>query len=319
MARLALGLHALGLLALAACGADNELVPVDDGLAEPPAVREPPPTSSSSSAGSSGTPGPGGGSSSSGASSGAVPPTVEADCDPNANFKDYEPIPGLPPDASWLRLTGDELDAFFLRPGTGTPHVFEAKRTAIDQPFGTAIELGQSVNEGATADPLVTDDGLSLRFSHGSTVFVATRANRDAPFGGTTTILPNARAYVLARDGSIEMFSRFERVAASPFAPYRWIVQGQPPGSEIHRITFADENSDVYATWYEPLSRTAWVVRGDQTTMYGWDGSWNSKGATDFRVSWSSPNGCRLYGRFGDALKIHARIPSPPAAPDGGL
>ncbi len=318
MARLRLGLVTSGVLALAACGADNELVPIDDGLIEPPSVREP--TSSSDASAKPPVPDLGGGSSSS-SSSGSVAPAVEEPCDPNANFLDYTDIPGIPADASSIRLTGDELRAFYMRPGVNTPRIFSAARSATSAPFGPGVELGPSVNSGTVSDPFPSDDGLSLRFTaNGNSVYLATRASLDAPFGAATLAIGEARSEVLARDGSIELFSRYERVRSFP-ALYLWILRGQPPGTPENRFAASAPDGDIFATWYEPLSKQAWVARGAETSIYTWDGSWQIRGPTDFRVSWSSPNGCRLYGRFGDALKIHARIPSPaapPTSPDAG-
>lgn len=316
-------LHALALALLAAgasaCGGnDNELVPLDDGLLEPPGSNPQRPSGSSSSSGSSTPPSGSGGASSS--SSGSTPgqPAVEAPCDKNANYTEYVTVQGLPAAASWLRLTGDELHGFYAVPGAGTARIYSTQRAARDAAFEPGVELGAGVNlASVVSEPLPTDDGLILRYTvNGNSVYAATRASLAAPFDQATLAMANARSLVLARDGSLGLFARYDRVA--PFGPPRWVVRGQPVGAGEKPFFIASPGADAFPTWYEPLSQQAWLAHADQTLIFTWNGEWHAAGATDFRVTWTTPNGCRLYGRHDGAIKMRSRVPSLPGAGDAG-
>lgn len=306
--------------ALAACGADNELVPVDDGLLEPPGTTQKPSGSSTSSSGTTPAPPSSGTSSSSSSSSsgGDIPPAPEADCDPYANYTDYTPVLGLPADASWLRLTGDELNAFYVQPGAGgTARIWRTQRASRDAAFEPGNELGTGVNlASVVSEPLPSDDGLTLHYSANNNVYVATRASIEQPFQPATLAIEDAKSLVVARDGGLVVYARRKRFPSAPY-PYRWLAFGQPIGAGEKLFAVADPGVDLFPTWYEPLSRQAWIARGEETVIYTWDGEWHAAAATDFRVSWTSPNGCRLYGRHNGTLMMRSRVPSPPAADAG--
>lgn len=223
---------------------------------------------------------------------------------------EYVPIPGIPADASWLRLTGNELRAFYTRSGPSTTRIYEAARDATSSPFGEGLELGGTMGSGTNASyPLPSDDGLSLRFTvDDHLAYIAYRAAVTDSFGPGTLVIDNAKDEVFARDGSLSIFSRRERFGPSP---YYWFIRGQAPGTEEVRFA-GTADGDAFATWYEPMSRRAWVVVNDQNKIYSWDGAWHEVGGSDFRVSWTSPNGCRLYGRYGDQLRMRSRVPSAP-------
>ena len=216
---------------------------------------------------------------------------------------------GIPGEASWLRLTGDELQAFYVVPGPSTTRIYSSTRASIADPFGTGLELNGEVNRGSyVSEPLVSDDGLTLRFSvNANEVYQATRSSTAGSFGSVVLARGGATSEVLSRDGTV-LFSRRERVGGGIGGIFFWFVYGQAPGGDEVRLR-ASSSEQPFATWYEPLSRQAWVGEGDLTQVYTWDGAWHAGGNTDFRVSWTSPNGCRLYGRHGNAIEMRARVP----------
>lgn len=295
--------------ASAACGSEDGLVAVDDGLIDPPPApsKTGSTSSSSSSSSSSGNPSqptdPG---TSSGSSSSSGGP-VEAACDPNAALSPYSDVGGIPAEASWLRLTGDELRAFFVLPQAGSARIFGASRDALEQPFSNVVELGPAVNRGSdTSAPLVTDDGLTLTFSVGGSIWSASRAAVGQPFSDAALKLQNARSEVLARDASLQIFSRYERYPQG-IGNYRWVARGQPPGAPEMRVAI-----DAVPTWYEPLSKQLWILQGAQASIFTWADGWSLHTSnTPFQVTWTSPNGCRLYGIVDGHPAMRSRTVAP--------
>lgn len=122
---------------------------------------------------------------------------------PAGYFSSPKPVPGIPLLGQFdfgQTVTADGRVIVFQSNGT----LYEARRSAIDQPFTNALALGPTINHNAFDEggPTLTADGLVLIFSRdppGQTpvtsdeqdLFEARRASVDEPFAEATP-LPDA-------------------------------------------------------------------------------------------------------------------------------
>jgi len=300
-------------IALVACGSDDDVL-LDDGLVQPPPVASGGASSSSSSSGaaasSSGAPsnpdptGDGGGGSS---SSGGAP--VEAACDPAANLQPAVELGEFPAGAGWVRLSGDELTVYFSQQQpAGGPKIFSMTRASRGASFANLVELGANVNRsGGSWGPLPSDDDLELVFINANIAFKATRTSRDQPFGpsapaGGLDIMPLSTRETAA--SGLGIFSHWEKVFPTHNEPKHWVLFSSANGTSTRL------GGPALPSWYEASTKRLWIESSANTYQRRWNGSsWQDNGAQVFKVTWSSPSGCRLYGIAGDKVQMQARVP----------
>jgi len=323
---------ALGLVA--ACGSSDELVPLDDGLLPPAAMGRPNAGSSGASGSPSSSSSSGSADAATGSSSGA-PPVPTPTCDAADSSRLPVAVPGLPAEAREVSLTGDELNAFFvMETGTGQ-RVFGASRSSLATPFAGALQLGSGVNGGAAVmHVFVTDDGLELYATRGEgdsrTVYRSTRSTLAEPFGEAQPHRGNATNELVTRDGSARLFSRkhddfWELQVARPATADESSLQpfGHPQLPDGWIV------ASVYPAWFAPNEKTLWfysqeifvrppfqggIQRRDFLRTSQWDeptAAWSVPVETALRVTWISPDGCRLYGVTASGIEVQERIPTP--------
>lgn len=206
-----------------------------------------------------------------------------------------------------MRLTGDELRAYFVLPQAGSLRIFGASRASLAEPFANLAELNSTINRGNdTSAPFVSDDGLQFSFSVANTVWGTSRLELAQPFGEPTVKREASLSEVTARDASMVAYAHRERYPPG-IGNFHWITRAIPEGAADTMIAL-----DALPTWYEPLSKQLWVLQGDVASIWKYDGSWQQlTNNTPFRVTWTAPSGCRLYGIVDGHPAMRSRVSSP--------
>jgi Tol biopolymer transport system component len=216
----------------------------------------------------------------------------------------------------YLRLSSDELTAYFARVGSAAPTMgYYATRASATSPFGTVMTL-QMTNSTSTEvfSPTTTADGLTMLFASsrtgtlgGQDIWMATRSATTVNFGNITNVsaanstgaeedvyvVPDGSAIYFSSDRNSQIFS---------------IFRAEKSGSTYTNPTVVLSDSNLF------VSRV--VVSADELTMFYQEGNdihethRDSKTAA-FTLSaspvatinsvnadhptWISNDGCRLY------------------------
>lgn len=251
----------------------------------------------------------------------AAAPALEADtdaanaqCDPTWPVSAPEAVPGFADElVIGPRLSHDERTVYFCRDVGGRYRIFAATRAAIDAPFGAPVEL-TALAAGATSDiwPSVTDDGLTLSYSRLASPNATLEAHRDAvadDFGNAAPFGIAGDLHLVRVPESPRFF--WTRPAGSTLAVY------ESDGVEAVRV-FPGSTTDDYPYWYEARSQTLWLRRGGVgMSAVRLAGGWSEPAplaapAATVHVTWTSPDGCRLYGHEPNGayhLFVQRRLP----------
>ncbi len=159
--------------------------------------------------------------------------TVPIDAEPDAIVLGAwgTPVPvGLtPPDSGEDdgTLTGDLLELYLNRTGTGGSDIFRATRTDATSAWGTPAIVTQLSSASAETTPEISTDGLRMVFASdrpggtGNTdIWMSTRANRAAPWGTPAVVAAlntaTSEAGGASPDGLTIVFSSFRKSNTSP-------------------------------------------------------------------------------------------------------
>ena len=134
-------------------------------------------------------------------------------CDPSAPFIHIDPIRELndPSDQNLPRLSRDELTIYYFgeNEADGGAHIHQARRPAIDQPFGAPTILFGDI-PGAT-DPSLSANQLRLYFSIGDVgpnpkfgLALAERPTADAAFTTSRVLVPTGGSAAVAMAALLE-------------------------------------------------------------------------------------------------------------------
>lgn len=223
------------------------------------------------------------------------------------------PILNTGADETFLRLSQDELTAYFVR-AESVATVYTATRSDVMSPFPTAIALPITGNGGNdVASPTVTADGLTMYFVSSRTgtlgandVWMATRPNTAADFGSLAHlsglssaademdvfVVPDGSALYIssARTAGVYSIWRAQKNGTDFDAPIE--VLSESP-SYINRVVVSsDERTMLYQIGNDlrlstrATASTAWQP-GIALDML------NSVNADN--PTWLSPDLCRLY------------------------
>jgi hypothetical protein len=217
---------------------------------------------------------------------------------------------------AFLRLSGDELTAYFSRDIVGASAVlsgFTASRTTATGTFGTPIRL---VINGDTAlelwSPTVTADGKTLYFTRtngaaGKDIYKATRNVTSDNFSGITAVteLNSSSAdedvYVVP-DGSAIYFSS-DRGNGNTFSIFRAALNGasfSPPVEVladtslfVNRVVISPDELTMFYQGGNEIHETR---RASKTAMWSLAPAIGVLGSMSAdHPTWVSADGCRLY------------------------
>jgi hypothetical protein len=239
-------------------------------------------------------------------------------------------------DEVFLRLSADELTAYFSRLGAAGPtSAFIATRASVTSPFNSPAPLTITGNAGAeVTSPTVTADGLTLYFISNRTgtagagdIWKATRASTTANFADIVSVselnstademdvfvLPDGNTiyFSTARNGGVYTIFRAEKSGANFDAPVQVLSNGS---AFLDRVAvtsdelqlFYQAGNDVQVS--KRTSITEPFAAGTPITAL------NSPNADN--PTWVSADGCRLYfqtNRSGGSggLDFHVAVRTP--------
>lgn len=163
-------------------------------------------------------------------------------------FGEPMPLDRLNTDAGEGRpwLSADELTVHFgsnRDGGLGGFDLFVAARDDIDAPFGTPTRLAISTN-GEEFSPALTEDGLTLYFTHDYDTYVSTRASvvaefsTPAPVAGINDVAGDYHPWI-SPDGDVLYFNS-ERTGNSEI----FVTQRGPGGAFTEPVLVGELNSE---------------------------------------------------------------------------
>ncbi len=257
-----------------------------------------------------------------GPSDGAVDAVDAADASPprcktDAPFTSLAPVSvsGMASEYA-ATLSPDELQIWYGRDGK----VWHATRSKRTEPFSAPFAITLT-NDGSEADPMVTADGQTMLFIHAPPnadwdIWLATK-DSSGSFGSarlesaissasTTEVLPFAtknreRLYFSGNLGGTGMDVYVASASGSDYASPKRVDELSSTGDEIGAIVSDDE-----LTVYVASSRTDLgakgkldVLRATRTSSAAPFGPLTNVAelntAADDRVTWISPDACRVY------------------------
>lgn len=245
-----------------------------------------------------------------------------------------EPVAGVNTAAreESMRLTGDELTAYFTRAGVA----MVATRADVAQPFGAPVALAIPGSTSPVASLAITGDGLALYFVSsengtlgGPDIYRVTRATAAAAFGdfahlvaasssseeSDVSVTPDGAALYVSssRNGGRSGILRADLRTTPMPAP---VIALSAPGQFSRAVISADQRTLLYQT-DNNIYETA---RASTTTPFAAGAPHTELDAKDPAIqdhpTWLSADGCRLYlhsDRAGGAglLDVYVAVRSP--------
>ncbi|HTL33337.1 MAG TPA: hypothetical protein VL326_09440 [Kofleriaceae bacterium] len=232
-------------------------------------------------------------------------------------FTAPQPVAALNSNAPevYLRLSQDELTAYFSRIGSAAPTMgLVATRASTTAPFGSIASLQMTGSTSTEVlSPTTTADGLTMLFTSSRTgtlglldVWMATRAATTVNFGNITNVsaanstgaeddvfvVPDGSAIYFSSDRNGQIYSIF-RAEKSGTTYANPMVVLSDPNLFVNRVVispdeltmFYQEGNDIRET-HRASKTAAWTLEPALTVI-------NSVNAD--HPTWISPDGCRLY------------------------
>jgi len=271
-------------------------------------------------------------------------PVTPVACDSTKRWDTPVPVPGLAISGAYqesVRLSPDELSAYFQRLDLGRWNLYAAHRSSRSEPFGAPIALSTVNSPAGDMDPWISSDGLTLWFAsdrvqnQGSHLYVATRTTTLAEFGA-----PGLAANVNASNAELSELQPFVTAGGEEL----WFASNRSAGAdwEIYRALRTPTGFGMPAIVAELASSTStdWLpmLSADRLTVYfsssrpgtGTKGNldvWTARRSTvndgfpppvladelntpgGDRVTWLSGDGCRIYGSSDGAIWMATRLP----------
>ncbi len=236
-------------------------------------------------------------------------------CDPAWLLSEPEEVPGIAAgqSAGQQRLSPDETEVYFDRVLENVRRMLYARRADRDAAFGgETILLGVESENFQHYWPSISSDGLTLsysRFREGEQqILDARRPSVDVEFGPGEVLANDSLLLFRVPDSDEYFYARYDERGQQS------VVDATPAGETL---PFPDHPGDDLPYWYEPGSQVLWLSR-DGVQLFsvrgpnGFGEPANAEQAgVKIRVSWGSPDGCRLYGDDPDdrsgTLKLQRR------------
>ena len=147
-------------------------------------------------------------------------------------------------------VSSDRLSIYFCKLESGKGDIYVAKRSSIDEPFGSAQRLGSAINDSETNEncPYIMPDGRTLFFSRASTdggVFLSRLADMDSAWGEPVKVSDGGWGSSMTADGT-RVF--FHNVASTSF--------GSTDLWEVKVLPVVDFDGDGHVDGKEVLTLT---------------------------------------------------------------
>ena len=228
-----------------------------------------------------------------------------ARCDPFAPFETITLVDSLntPFLDGGVRLTSDELVAYWHSERGGLYEGWTAQRATRDQPFGMATKFVAST---FMLWPTLTEDELTMVYTNNADLLLTTRATLTDVFPNGTGIAAVTTAVIesspfLGPLGATLYFNRSPGVLlAAPWpvtGPGQTIAELDTTAAEVAPVLSADERVIYFSRFSVTADLDTWVaVRDNPASQFGTAQvvpELNTGGADN--PTWLSPDLCRLY------------------------
>jgi Tol biopolymer transport system component len=145
-------------------------------------------------------------------------------------------------------LSDDELEIFFTSPTGGINDIWSARRAATADPWGAAAPVAELSSAQDDEDPELSADGLTIMFASdragdGVRLYVATRLDRDQPWGAPQPVLGLGTSVL-------------DRAPALDGADLQLVFASQRGTAEVPHL-YAATRADAAAGWTEAVELTA--------------------------------------------------------------